>query len=139
MTVDETLESLKDALAAALPGRVLTRSFLPMARRSLDELQSGVVTLINKGVKDYANYLGREAQLGTLEVVLIGQLKVDDALPSLAVEQAELQLAGEIEAFLRSAMPAGVRDCQANGFAQSGQLEAPYGWVAFELEVMGDE
>lgn len=139
MTVDATLESLRTALAAALPGRVVTRSFAPMARRSLDELQAGVVTLINKGAKDYANYLGREAQLGTLEVVLIGQLKVDDALPSLAIEQAELQMVGEIEAFLRGAMPAGVRDCLANGFAQSGQLEAPYGWVAFELEVMGDE
>lgn len=138
-TPNLTLEALRVGLAAALPSRLVTRSFLPHARRSQDDLVKGVVTLINKGEGDYPKTMGREAQLGTLDVLLIGQLMVAGDPSGLQVEQAELALAEEIKAFMRGTMPAGVRDCTVNSFAQSGQLEVPCGWVVFELEVMGDE
>lgn len=136
-TPNETLTALFAGLATALPGRKVTRDFKTLAQRGAAELLQGVVTLVCRGEDDYANYLGREAQLGTINAVLVGQLKVADNAGGLAVEQAEFVLAEEIKAFLRGPMPAGVTQCLANGFAQSGQLEAPYGWVAFELEVKG--
>lgn len=138
-TPDDTLEALKNGLSAAMPLRIVGREFRPLAQRRAEELLKGVVTLVNRGEDKYANYLGREAQLGALDVLLIGQLKVDDKASPLDVERAELALAEEVKAFLRAPLPAGVVDCQAQSFVQSGQLEAPFGWVVFELEVQGDE
>lgn len=134
-----TLAALRDGLAAALPSRLVMQSFKPMAQRSQDELVQGVLSAICRGEGKYANYHGREAQLGTLDVLLIGQLMVAGDPDGLAIEQAELAFAEEIKAFLRAPLPAGLRDCQASGFRQSGQLEVPFGWVVFELEVMGNE
>lgn len=126
--------ALQVALAAALPGRMVTRKWLPYAQRSRDELLAGVVTLAGLGEEGFANYRGREADLGTLRVVVVGQIEVDSKDPQ-DVEDAEDALAEEIKAFLRSDWPPEIRACLATGFRQSGQLEAPYGWVAFEMEV----
>lgn len=138
-TPDLTLDALCGGLAEALPSRLVTRSFLPLALRPQEQLLQGVLTLINRGEKGYANYSGREAQLGKLDVLLIGQLRLAGDPTGLQVEQAELALAEEVKAFLRAPLPAGVRECLASGFAQSGQLETPGGWIVFDMEVMGDE
>lgn len=138
--INHTLTALRDGLAAALPsGRIVTRSFLPLALRSQEELRAGVVCLIVRGEFDYANYVGREAALGTLRVLLIGQLELPGNPTGLELELAELTLAEEVKAFLRGPLPVGVRSCLARSFEQSGQLEVPRGWIGFELEVMGDE
>lgn len=123
------------ALAAALPGRVVTRQWKPYAQRTKAELLAGVVTVAGLGEDGFANYRGREADLGTLKLVVVGQLEVDSKDPQ-DVEDAEDALAEGIKAFLREPLPPQIRSCLASGFRQSGQLEAPYGWVAFEMEVM---
>lgn len=130
------MNALQAALAAALPGRLVTRQFRPLSQRSREELLAGVVCVVALGERDYANYRGREADLGTLEVVVVGQLEVDSPDPA-EVENAEFALAGEIKAFLAGPCPAPLRAMLAKGFKQSGQLEAPLGWVVFELEVRG--
>ena len=121
-----------------MPSRIVRRSGKPLAQCKEDDLLQGIVTLVNRGERGYANYLGREAQLGTLDVLLIGQLKVDPKREPLEIEQEELALVEEIKAFLQAPAPAGVVDCLAQSFTQSGQLEAPFGWVVFELEVRGE-
>lgn len=136
-TPEQTLEALKNGLASSMPSRIVRRSFKPLAQCKEDDLLQGIVTLVNRGERGYANYLGREAQLGTLDVLLIGQLKVDPKREPLEIEQEELALVEEIKAFLQAPAPAGVVDCLAQSFTQSGQLEAPFGWVVFELEVRG--
>lgn len=138
-TPDLTLEALRTGLAAALPSRLLSRDFVPLARRPQEELLQGVLTLINRGEKGYANFMGREAQLGKLDVLLIGQLMLPGNPTGLDVEQAELAMAEEVKNFLKAPLPAGVRECLSSGFAQSGQLEVPNGWIVFDMEVMGDE
>jgi len=137
-TPEQTLEALKNGLASSMPSRIVRRSFKPLAQCKEDDLLQGIVTLVNRGERGYANYLGREAQLGTLDVLLIGQLKVDPKREPLEIEQEELALVEEIKAFLQAPAPAGVVDCLAQSFTQSGQLEAPFGWVVFELEVRGE-
>lgn len=129
------MNALAVALAAAMPGRLVTRQFRPLSQRSRDELLAGVVSVVAMGETNYANYRGREADLGKLSVVVVAQIEVDSNDPA-AVEEAEFEMAGEIKAFLRSPCPAPVRQMLASGFKQSGQLEAPQGWVVFELEVM---
>lgn len=137
------MQALAVALTAALPGRIVRRGFVPYPQLSRDVLQAGTVHLLASGEQGYANYRGREADLGALRVVIVGQLVVDEAaLPpeagpealSAAVQDAEFALAEEVKGFL--ANPAGLRQCLATGFEQSGQMEAPFGWVAFECEVM---
>lgn len=137
------MQTLAAALAAALPGRIVRRGFVPYPQLQRDELLAGTVYVLATGEQDYANYRGREADLGTLRVVIVGQLVVDEAAMapgagpeaiSAAVQDAEFALAEEVKGFL--ANPAGLRQCLATGFEQSGQMEAPFGWVAFECEVM---
>lgn len=136
----EDLRALMNALVlslgAALPGRLVTRQFRPLSQRSRDELLAGVVCVVALGESGYANYRGREADLGRVKVVLVCQLEADSPDPA-AVEDAEFELAGQIKAFLAGPCPAPVRQMLSDGFRQSGQLDAPQGWVVFELEVWG--
>lgn len=132
------MDALAAALATACPNRLVGRNFKPMAQRTDEDLLTGILSLACLGEQDYANYRGREADLGKLKVVLIGQLAVAaDAEPS-ALEDAEFVMAEEVKAFLALPPPYPLVECLATGYRQSGQLEHPYGWVAFELEVRGD-
>lgn len=138
-TPNDTLTALASGLQAALPARQVSRSFRPLAQRAVAELEQGVLALVGLGEGDYANYRGREAQLGTVSALLIGHLIVAENAEPVAVEEAELALAEEVKAFLRGTLPAGVTSCLATGFKQSGQLEFPRGWIVFQLEVQGVE
>lgn len=129
------MEALGASLAAACPGRFVSRDFVPLAQRTADELEAGVLAVASLGESEFANYRGREADLGLLRVVIVGQLKVSEALMPAAVEDAEFALAEQVKAWLAGPMLAPVRQCLARSFRQSGQLEFPYGWVAFECEV----
>lgn len=127
------MESLRTALAAAMPGRVVSRAFRPLAQRTEAELRAGVLCVVALGESDYATHRGREADLGTLKVLLVGQIMVAPKLGPEAVEDAEFVMAEQIKAFLAGDLP--VRQCLARSFRQSGQLDAPNGWVVFECEV----
>lgn len=131
--LSEALESLKTALASALPTRVVTRDLLNFDRRAESDLEAGVLTVIASRESSYANYRGREADLGKLSVAAVGQLKLpEDALPS-EVEDAEFAFAEEVKAFLQTALPVEAVTLLETRF--SGQLEAPYGWFAMDWEV----
>ncbi|MDD2664371.1 MAG: hypothetical protein PHD19_11525 [Dechloromonas sp.] len=138
-TPNDTLNALLSGLQAALPGRLVSRSHVPLSLRPVGDLEKGVLALVSLGEGDYANYRGREAQLGRISALLIGHLIVSEQAEAIAVEQAELALAEEIKAFLRGNLPTGVSSCLADGFKQSGQLEFPRGWIVFQLEVQGVE
>ncbi len=137
------VQAVVSGLAAAMPGRMVRRGFVPYPQLPREALLAGTVHVLASGEQGYANYRGREADLGTLRVVIVAQCVVDEAaLPpdagpeavSVAVQDAEFALAEGVKGFLRN--PAGLRQCLATGFEQSGQMECPYGWVAFECEVM---
>ncbi len=121
------------ALATALQTRVVTRDLLSFDQRSETDLAAGVLTVIASREGNYANYRGREADLGKLSVAAVGQLKLpEDALPS-EVEDAEFAFAEEVKAFLQTALPVEAVTLLETRF--SGQLEAPYGWFAMDWEV----
>lgn len=131
--LSEALESLKTALAAALPTRVVTRDLLNFDRREESDLEAGVLTVIASRESNYANYRGREADLGKLSVAAVGQLKLpEDAAPS-EVEDAEFAFAEEVKGFLQAVLPVEAVVLLETRF--SGQLEAPYGWFAMDWEV----
>lgn len=130
----DALENLKNALQAAMPTRVVTRDLMNFALRKEADLEAGVLTIMANRERGYANYRGREAALGRLSVLVVGQLKLpEDALPS-EVEDAEFAFAEEVKDFLRSVLPVEAADLLETRW--SGQLEAPYGWFAMEMEVL---
>ena len=84
----EKLEDIREDLAEAMPTRVVTRDFLDFAQRSQVDLEAGTLTIITQRESRYANYRGREADLGRMTLAVVGQLKLpEDALPSV-VEDA---------------------------------------------------
>lgn len=129
----DALDGLKAALAAAMPTRVVTRDLLGFEQRAQSDLEAGVLTVIASRESSYANYRGREADLGKVAVAVVGQLKLpEDALPS-EVEDAEFAFVEEVKTFLQGSQPVNAVDLLETRF--SGQLDAPYGWFAMDWEV----
>lgn len=130
-----TLDLLRATLAAHVPARVVSRDFVDFAQRPDADLLAGVYSLLSTGEGGYANFVGREAQLGTLNVMIIWQGKVgEDATPS-ACEDAEGVAVDEIKALCGSVLPAGIDGMVLISWRNSGQFEHPYCWVAFEMEI----
>ena len=135
MTLAERMAALQAALATAMPTRVVVRDLKDFADRQKADVAAGVFTLISKGERGYRNYNGREAMDGRHSILLVGQIELgEDAAPS-AVEDAEFAMVEEVKGFVR-ALPASLCSLTMSGFQQSGQLDAPYGWVAITLEMM---
>lgn len=131
------LEAIKASLAAAMPARTVQRSLPPdpMALARAD-LLAGVVCLVSEGGGDFANYLGREGQLGHLQASLVGFVQVEESATPVDVEQAELALLKDLLAWCSNHAPmADVSDVLPQDFAQSKQLEHPYGWLILKLDI----
>lgn len=134
MTLAERMAALKTALTTAMPTRVVTRKLKDYADRKKEDLAVGVFTLISHGERGYKNYNGREAMDGRHRMLLVGQIELIEDAEGDAVEDAEFAMVEEVKAFVR-ALPADLCSLVMTGFQQSGQLDAPYGWVAIDLEV----
>ena len=134
--LDTALETIKTSLAAQLPLRVVSRSLLldPMSADEAD-LRKGVLCLVNGGGGKWANYLGREGQLGQANLSIVGFVLVDEASAPVDVERAELALLDDVLGWC--ANPGAVSPVQTapQEFRQSHQLEQPYGWFVLTLDV----
>jgi hypothetical protein len=128
--------ALKTRMAAVMPTRVVTRDFKDFADRPLADLQAGIVSIIGAGENSYANYLARATQLGTVPFIIVGQIALAEGTAPSAVEDAEDLLAEEIKAFCRDPGNDLLGGITMSGFRQSGQMDAPYGWIACDIEVM---
>lgn len=130
----DKLEDIRADLALAMPTRVVTRDFLDFAQRAQVDLEAGTLTIITQRESRYANYRGREADLGRMTLAVVGQLKLpEDALPSV-VEDAEFAFAEEVKDWLQGVLPVNLIDLIETRF--SGQMDAPYGWFAMTWEVL---
>jgi len=130
-------KALQAALVAMYPARVVTRDLLDFALRDEADLLKGIYTVVGRKESDYSHTMGREAYYGRRMIGLLGQIKVAEGDTPSAVEDAEGVMIDEIKALMRS------RTLQINSLQlvecrQSGQLEYPYGWVAFDLTMQGD-
>lgn len=133
--LDTGMELLKTRLAAAMVSRIVTRSLKDPGNRPNGELLQGVLTLLPAGESDFDNeVLGREAQLGTLDVKLVAHLQVANNTDPVAIEQAEGNLIDEVKAFCE-AVPTDFDFVYLNKWRNSMQLDHPNGWVVFDLSV----
>lgn len=134
-THDSVLEALKNSLAAAMPMRTVQRSLADPANTAADKLAAGVVCLVSEGGGNFANYRGREGDLGTLNARLVAFVQVPERSVPLAVEQAELAVLGDLLNWCATAVVPGLDIFYPEDWAQSKQLEHPYGWLVLSLKV----
>ena len=137
MTLNERMTALLAGLAAAMPARVVGRDLKDFGDRPKADIAAGVFTLVSRGEGGFKNYNGREAMDGKHRMLLVGQIELgEDAAPS-AVEDAEFAMVEDVKGFMR-ALPANLCSLTMTGFSQSGQVDAPYGWVAIDMEMMDE-
>lgn len=134
---DAALEGIKTSMAAALPHRVVQRSLvLDPATHDPADLAKGVICLVNGGGGRFANYRGREGQLGHATLGVVCFVKVDEGAPAAAVESAELALLADVMAWVKApGLPRPFDSALPQEFKQSRQMDHPYGWIVIELDV----
>lgn len=136
--LEDRMEAIRASLAAMYPARVVTRKWQPITMLPAATLAAGQYTFASRGESGYANTNGREAMDGQQAMLLICRFVLPESSDGLAVEQLEFAMVEEVKAWLRTLSPGPLCCLVATGFTQSGQLEAPYGWVIFELEFLCD-
>ena len=135
--VDDRMAAFREALAAALPGRVIKGVLLHHAEQKPEDLDAGVVMAISTGERSYHDGIGMVAKEGTQGVLLLVHIKVDDddAEPmKAAVEAAEFTVIEEIKWFLRQGV-AGM-SLSLDRVEQSRQIDAPLAWVVMFVDMM---
>lgn len=121
-------------LEARYPLRVVTRTLKDFASRQPAELKRGVFTLISHGEGEFANLRERNAMDGKHRMILIGQIQLGEKAESVEIEDAEFDLVEEVKAFLQDLPPA-LACLEMTNYQQSAQTDAPYGWIACDLEI----
>lgn len=135
MSLEAVLEGLKDSLAAALPTRVVQRSLPPDAvDLPREQLLAGVVCLVNEGGGDFASYYGREGELGEMDLSVACFLQVAEDTEPVAIENAELAVLEELLAWCKGGPFDPAEDLTPKDWAQSKQLQHPYGWLILKLK-----
>lgn len=131
------MQALADALAAAYPARKVRRSFVDHNQLKDADVLAGVYTVISGGESGFTNVAGYNAKDGDQGVKLIGQIRLpenkDQDQAGKLVEEAEFTMIEEVKAFL-GALPDTLCLLSLIEWAQSQQLEVPYGWIACRLE-----
>jgi hypothetical protein len=129
------LDAIVASLAAALPLRHVQRSLIDPANESRERLLASVICLVNGGGGGFANYRGREGDLGTMNVHLVGFVQVAEGSLPADVERAELAVLGDVLGWVNTVGVPGLDVVYPGDWTQSKQLEHPYGWLALALEV----
>lgn len=130
---DTALAAMAASLAAYLPTRVVQRNLVDPANARAEDLRAGLLCLVGGGGGGFANYMGRVGQLGQLKAALVGFVLVPEKDTTGAdVEAAELDLLDDVLRWMNGHAPVTVLP---GDWAQSRQLEHPYGWFTLELDV----
>lgn len=137
---EDVMVALVASLAAAMPTRHVQRKLVDPGNESQARLEAGVVCVVSGGGGDFLNYQGREGELGSMNVQVVGFLQVPTKVAGVAttgedVEKAELALLGDLLAWCQTAKPVPIDSTLPGNWRQSQQLEHPMGWLALELKV----
>ena len=96
-TFDQALAGIEASMQAAMPHRVVQRSLVidPM-NHDPAALAKGVICLVAGGGGQFANYRGREGQLGHASLGVVAFVKVPEDSEPVAVESAELAVLADV-------------------------------------------
>lgn len=137
---EDTMVALVASLAAAMPTRHVQRKLIDPANESKERLAAGVLCVVSGGGGEFLNYQGREGELGSMNVKVVGFLQVPIKMAGVAttgedVEKAELALLDDLLAWCQLVKPAPIDSTLPGDWRQSQQLEHPMGWLALDLKV----
>ena len=136
-TYDAALAGIEASMQAAMPHRVVQRSLVidPM-NHDPAALAKGVICLVAGGGGQFANYRGREGQLGHAKLGVVAFVKVPEDSKPVAVETAELAVLADVLAWVKNpGMPRPFDSALPKEFRQSEQMDHPWGWIVLELDV----
>lgn len=122
--------------AAAKPLRVVTRDLKDFGDRARADLLKGIFSIVSLGEDGFADYMGREADLGTVNLIIVGQIELAESAAPSAIEDAEFSMIEDLKDFCRGALAIPITGLYLKRWRQSGQLDAPYGWISAEVEAM---
>lgn len=136
---------LADQLAAQFPARKVVRSFVPHAQLDDADLAPGRFTVIGVGVSSYpyehSDYgpgvdAPQQTELGDMRLIITGQMKLPEGASGQDVEDAEDEMLADLEAFANAAIADNqLVTLRLLSARQSGQIDAPYGWIHTEWEL----
>lgn len=129
------LDAIVASLSTALPERYVQRSLINPANVPKASLLAGTVCVVSEGGGDFANYRGREGDLGQINVRLVGFVQVSESSETADVERAELALLGDLLWWVNTSAVPGIDVVYPGDWVQSKQLEHPYGWLSLALTV----
>lgn len=129
------MEALKTSLANFVPGRTVTRTLIDPANAKTQELKAGIFCLVVEGGGNFADYVGRAADLGEMTVRVVGFVQVAEKATPADVESAELAMLGDLLRWINAGGVAGLDTVSAGNWTCSKQLEHPFGWLVLELKV----
>lgn len=132
--LSDRMTLIKSTIAAQLPLRVVTRNLKDFGQRKPADLKAGIYTLISNGEGGYENLNSRAAMDGRHRMSLIGQIQLGEKAEPSEIEDAEFVMVEEIKAFCRN-LPPQLACLSMTGYQQSAQVDAPYGWIAVDLEM----
>lgn len=139
MSVDNhnaVLDAIVDSLRTYLPARFVQRNLVDPANAPRAELLAGTICVVTEGGGGFANYRGREGDLGQMDVRLVGFVLVGEKSEPADVERAELVLLGDLLRWTNTpGVIPGLDVVYPTNWTQSKQLEHPYGWLALALQV----
>jgi hypothetical protein len=133
--IDDKLAAFETALRAVVPStRLVGPGLVPFTDRTSEELLDGVWNVVPAVEGDYHNGRGMAAREGTLQINLVGHVMVDEILDPGDLQQAEIEMAEEVKAFVRTGAVAGMT-MTLERIELSRLLEHPYGWVVAFIDL----
>lgn len=130
--MSDRLNAVKDALAAAMPTRTVTRELKHFDDHVDAEISAGVLMVTSRSEGLYSQSLGMVAKEGTQKLLLIGHIKLAESVSGEALEDAEIAFIEELKAALRITIPGiGIRLTRVE---HSGQTDKPYGWLVASID-----
>lgn len=129
------LDAIVASMGTAMHSRYVQRSLIDPANETAARLTAGVICIVSEGGGKFANYRGREGDLGEMNVRAVGFLQVSPSSTPADIERAELTLLGDLLTWVSTTAVPGLDVVYPGDWAQSKQLEHPYGWLALALTV----
>lgn len=129
------MQALAAHLAVAAPSRIVTRSYADFSGREKADLRSGIFTIISAGEKSFVDEVYEPGDYGSHDILITGQIQLDEGSTGEETEDAEFGLIADLKAAVAGPLPSELLGLTLHSWRQSGQIEAPYGWIAAQLGI----
>lgn len=129
------MQALQTSLATAMAPSHVERSLVDPANETPARLANGVICIVSAGGGNFANWTGREGELGDMEVKLVGFMQVGAKAKPVECEKLELAMLGKLKTWCQQKHAEPIDCVTPTNYRQSQQLSHPLAWLALDLKV----